>query len=77
MARTYYITDPPPVTGSHIRYTPHEVRCILALFELDGQPRTFRRWLRLRWLLLISSERVVRHVRVCILREYYRYGRRR
>jgi len=55
MARTYYITAPPAVAGSHIRYTAHEVRCIVALFSLRSQSRGLRRWLRLRWWLLVSS----------------------
>ena len=70
MARTYYITAPPAVAGSHIRYTAHEVRCIVALFGLRTQPAGFRRWLRLRWLLLVSSERVIRHIRTCTYRQY-------
>ena len=70
MARTYYITAPPSVSGSHIRYTPFEVRCLVALFSIGSQPRGFRRWLRLRWWLLVSSERVIRHVRSCTYRQY-------
>jgi hypothetical protein len=76
MARTYYITAPPAVAGSHIRYTAHEVRCIVALFGLRAQPAGLRRWLRLRWLLLISSERVIRHVRTCTYRQYFASLRR-
>ena len=76
MARTYYITAPPAVAGSHIRYTAHEVRCLLALFSLRAQPAGFRRWLRLRWLLLVSSERVIRHVRTCTYRAYFAAQRR-
>lgn len=70
MARTYYITAPPSVSGSHIRYSAFEVRCIAALFALRGQPAGFRRWLRFRWWLLVSSQRAVRHVRVCVWRQY-------
>jgi hypothetical protein len=70
MAHTYYITAPPSVSGSRIRYTAFEVRCIVALFALRTQPRGLRRWLRLRWWLLVSSQRVIRHVRVCVWRQY-------
>ena len=70
MARTYYITAPPSVAGAHIRYTPFEVCCLVALFSIGSQPRGFRRWLRLRWWLLFSSERVIRHVRTCTYRQY-------
>ena len=77
MARTYYITAPPAVAGSHIRYTAHEVRCIVALFSLRLQSRGLRRWLRLRWWLLVSSERVIRHVRTCTYHQYYASQRRR
>jgi hypothetical protein len=77
MARTYYITAPPAVAGSHIRYTAHEVRCIVALFSLRSQASGLRRWLRLRWWLLISSERVIRHVRACTYRQYFASQRRR
>ena len=76
MARTYYITAPPAVAGSHIRYTAHEVRCLVALFRIGSQPRSFGRWLRLRWWLLLSSDRVIRHVRVCTYRQYYIAQRR-
>jgi len=70
MAHTYYITAPPSVGRSRIRYTPFEVRCIVALFALRGQPAGFRRWLRLRWWLLVSSHRAYRHVRVCVWRQH-------
>jgi hypothetical protein len=76
MARTYYITAPPAVAGSHIRYTAHEVRCIVALFSLRLQSRGLRRWLRLRWWLLVSSEHVIRHVRTCTYRQYFASQRR-
>ena len=77
MARTYYITAPPAVAGSHIRYSPFELRCLAALFSLRSQSRGLRRWLRLRWWLLISSERVIRHVRTCTYHQYYASQRRR
>lgn len=76
MARTYYITAPPSVAGAHIRYTPFEVRCLVALFSIGSQPRGFRRWLHLRWWLLFSSERVIRHVRICVYRQHYIAQRR-
>jgi hypothetical protein len=76
MARTYYITTPPSVGGSRIRYTPFEVRCIVALFALRAQPAGFRRWLRLRWWVLVSSQRVIRHVRVCVWRQHRTAQRR-
>jgi hypothetical protein len=77
MARTYYITAPPSVAGARIRYTAFEVRCLAALFSIGAPPRSFRQWLRLRWWLLVSSERVVRHVRVCTRRRYRAEQRRR
>lgn len=76
MARTYYITTPPAVAGSHIRYSPFEVRCIGALVALHAQPSSFRRWLRMRWWLLVSSERVIRHLRTCAYRQYFALQRR-
>ena len=76
MAHTYYITAPPSVSGSRIQYTAFEVRCINALFMLRGQPADFRRWLRLRWWVLVSSQRVIRHVRVCVWRQYRTHQRR-
>ena len=72
MAHAYYITAPPSVSGSRIQYTAFEVRCIVALFALRTQPAGFGRWLRLRWWLLVSSQRVIRHVRVCVWREHRR-----
>lgn len=77
MARTYHITAPPAVAGSHIRYTAHEVRCLVALFSFRTQPRGLGRWLRMRWWLFISSERVIRHVRTCTYREFYAAQRRK
>ena len=70
MAHTYYITAPPSVSGSRIQYTAFEVRCLSAWFRLASQPRGFRRWLSVQWWLLVSSERVIRHVRVCTWRRY-------
>jgi hypothetical protein len=70
MARTYYIAAPPPSSSTHIRYTPHELRCLAALFTLASQPRSFRRWLLTRWWVLLSSERVIWHIRTCTAREY-------
>ena len=71
MARTYYITAPPAVAGSHIRYSSFEVRCIAVIWHLHAQPSSFRRWLRMRWWLLVASERVIRHLRTCAYRQYY------
>ncbi len=76
MTRSYYIPDPPPLPGTHIRYSEREVRCLLALFWLGGEPRGFRRWVQLRWWLLLSSERVIRHVRTCTYRQYHLAQRR-
>jgi hypothetical protein len=72
MARiTYFIHSPPAVAGAHTRYTAHELRCLAALFGIAWQPRSFRRWFRLRWWLLLSSARVIRHVRICTRRRYH------
>jgi hypothetical protein len=69
MARiTCCITAPPSVAGGRTRYTPFEVRCIHELSILRWQPRSLRRWLRLRWWLFVSSERVIRHIRACTRR---------
>jgi hypothetical protein len=76
MAHTYYITAPPSVSGSRIQYTAFEVRCLAAWFRLGSQPRGFRRWLSVQWWLLVSSERVIRHVRVCVWRQYRRSQQR-
>ncbi len=77
MARTYHITAPPAVAGSHIRYSSCEVRCLATLFRLHSEPRSFSRWLRMRWWLLVASERVIRHLRICAYRQYYASQRRR
>ena len=76
MAHTYYITAPPSVSGSRVRYSAFEVRCLAAWFRLGSQPRGFRRWLSVQWWLLVSSERVIRHVRVCVWRQYRRSQQR-
>jgi hypothetical protein len=76
MARTYHITAPPAVAGSHIRYSPFEVRCIHELSMLHRQRHGLLRWLRMRWWLLVASERVIRHLRICGYRQYYASQRR-
>ena len=76
MARTYHITAPPAVAGSHIRYTEHEVRCIAVICYWHAQPAGLRRWLHMRWWLLVSSQRVIRHLRVCAYRQYFAMQRR-
>jgi hypothetical protein len=50
---------------------------LLALFRLGGEARGFRRWVQVRWWLLLSSERVIRHVRTCTARQYRMAQRRK
>jgi hypothetical protein len=69
MTRSYTITESAQFGVSHIRYTEREVRCLSALFWLCGRRHSFREWLRFRWLLLVSSERVIRHLEVCAFRQ--------
>ncbi len=76
MAHTYYITAAGAAGRSQVQYSAFEQRCLQAWFALEGQPRGFRRWLAVRWLLMLSSERVVRHVRICAFREQLRRRRR-
>jgi len=61
---------------THIRYSEREVRCLLAQFRLGRVARGFRRWVQLRWWLLLSFERVTRHVRTCTARQYRMAQRR-
>ena len=83
MTRTYYLKEPASSGLSHIDfsaftsparpsigYTAYELHCLTEFGRLRWEPRSFGRWLRLRWFLLVSSQRVIQHVRRCTYRQY-------